>query len=340
MLGHFLKEIELKGCTPARELQPGMAVVGIGNAKMLEEHGIPDTMQFAIVSDDGSLIYQLCHGNDISTCRFIVQNSSVSEFRKQYGELYIYHIEGGHASEQVLQQAKERMKKQLDAPLSGFRSYVGDDFVDECLTGSEILGQIQRDAAAGQHWKVPLKIDVELVARQLQAHPKLRRILKSKLLNQTVHEGTHHGIALEAGQMLHFSTCRTPDDSNHLKLDPQAIFHVISHTGQKGQPVSYKGESAEIRLVSRNRAIWWLFHAKAWGKYCIFSNNCEHFSRYCREGEKGSIQVTKAFVQFIISVAPIAIPYLGSIKYLTPILTQVLRNVIVSRKNASGALPS
>ncbi len=333
MLGHFLKTIELEGYTPVGELRPGMAVVGVSDARQLEKYGIPGAIQFAIVSDNGTLIYQSCLGNDINSCNFCIQDSSVQEFKKQYGELYIYHIENELPAEQVLQQAKERMKKQLDAPLSGLRSYVGDDFVDESLTGGNVLEMIQQDAAAGQHWLVPLNIDVGLVARQLQAHPKIQRMLQKKLLNPTVHEGTHHGIALEAGQMLHFSTCRTPDDSNRLKLDPQAIFHNISHTSMNGTAVAYKEETDEMRLLSRNRAVWWLFHAEAWGEYCIFSNNCEHFSRYCREGRKRSIQVAKAFVQFIISVTPLAIPYLGAIRYVAPILTQVLRNVVIRNKN-------
>ncbi|MBQ5666278.1 MAG: lecithin retinol acyltransferase family protein [Akkermansia sp.] len=340
MLGHFLKKVELEGYTPAGELRPGMAVVGVSDARQLERYGIAGTIQFAIVSDNGTLIYQSCLGNDINSCGFSIQDSSVQFFKKQYGELYIYHIENELPPEQVLQQAKDRMRKQLDTPLTGLRSYVGDDFVDECLTGGNVLEQIEQDASAGQHWQVPLNIDVKLVARQLKAHPKIQRMLKKKILNPTVHEGTHHGIALEAGQMLHFSTCRTPDDSNRLKLDPQTIFHNISHTSMNGTAVVYKEETTEMRLLSRNRAVWWLFHAEAWGEYCIFSNNCEHFSRYCREGKKRSIQVAKAFVQFIISVAPMAIPYLGSLRYLTPILTQVLRNVIISRKNTSGTLPS
>ena len=336
MLGHFLKDIELNGYTPAHDLRPGMAVVGIKNAQSLEAYGMADTMQFAIVADDDTLIFQLCIGTKIEKCKFCIQKLSTVAFRKEYGELYVYHRDGELPAEQVLKEAKRRLTNYGDSRLESLRSYTGDDFVDECLLGHDIIDMVHGEPAAGQHWDVPLNIDVALIAQQLQAHPKLQRILQNQILNQTVHEGTHHGIALEAGQMLHFSTCRTPDGVNRLKLDPQAIFHGISHTARKGSSLSYSTESAEDRLRSRNRAIWWLFHADKWGKYCLFTNNCEHFSRYCREGKKESKQVTWAVVQFIISVAPAAIPQLRGIKLIVPIVTQIVRNRIIQRNNKTN----
>lgn len=336
MLGHFLKDIELNGYTPALELRPGMAVVGIKDAQSLEAYGMTDTMKFAIVADDDTLIFQLCIGTKIEKCKFCIQALSTVAFKKEYGELYVYHMRGELPADQVLKEAKRRLTNYGDSRLESLRSYTGDDFVDECLLGHDIIDMVHGEPAAGQHWDVPLNIDVALIAQQLQAHPNLQRILQNQILNQTVHEGTHHGIALEAGQMLHFSTCRTPDGVNRLKLDPQAIFHGISHTARKGSSLSYSTESAEDRLRSRNRAIWWLFHADKWGKYCLFTNNCEHFSRYCREGKKESKQVTWAVVQFIISVAPAAIPQLRGIKLIVPIVTQIVRNRIIQRNNKTN----
>lgn len=332
MLGHFLKNIELKGYTPARELHPGMAVVGIKNEENLEKYGMPEGMQFAIVTDDDSLIFQLCIGEEIEHCKFCIQELSTSAFKKQYGEIYVYHMEGALPAEHVLKQAKNRLAGSCSGRMESLRSYPGDDFVDECLLGNEIIDLIQKEPAAGQHWVVPLDINLALIVRQLQGHPAIQRILQNEALNPTVHEGTHHGIALEANQMLHFSTCRTPDGINRLKLDPMAIFNNISHTVKKGTPL-YTSDTAEARLRCRNRAIWWLFHSEKWGEYCLFRNNCEHFSRYCREGEKKSEQVLHAALRLIISAAPLAIPQLRGIAFLVPIIAQIIHNKAVQQNH-------
>lgn len=349
MLGHFLKSLEI-GTTSLTdtELLPGTAVVGVDNIHELTKFGIVSKLQFGIVTDNNSVIYQLClnttkskkiTSDTIAKSRFPLIEESIGVFRKKYKEIYSYYLPDSSPAAEVLQRAKKQFESFKGGETAKeLRSYPGDDFVDECLTGLTMNELMQKDKEAkyaGQHWSVPLKIDARLIASHLEARPEIQQLLQKEELNPTVYEATHHGIALEAGQMLHFTTCRTPDKKNFLKMDPQEEFHAISYNEKYGEMVVYPSESISERILSRNRAIWCMFHADRWGKYDILTNNCEHFSRFCREGKKNSPQVTIVAIKAIIAIAPFVIPKIGMIRGLGLIVATIVKN----KKTKTTPLP-
>lgn len=345
MLGHFLKSLSEVGATAPTEWLPGTAVVGVDNIRELIEYGIVSKLQFGIVSENNSIIYQCCLNTTkyrkiskevIAESSFCLIEESIEAFRKSYKEIYTYDRPNSLPAEDVLKKVRERYR--AEEPVKELRSYPGDDFVDECLTGrpvEELLQENELAKHAGQHWIVPLGIDARLIASHLDARPEIQKILEKEALNPMVYKAAHHGIALEAGQMLHFTTCRTPDRKNFLKMDPQEEFHAISYNEKNGEIVVYPSESISERLISRNRAIWCMFHAEKWGKYDIFTNNCEHFSRFCRTGKKQSPQVTTAAIKLILAVAPLLIPKIGLIRGLGAIVATIVKD----KKTETQPLP-
>ena len=121
----------------------------------------------------------------------------------------------------------------------------------------------------------------------------------------------HHGILIEDNWVIHFARCRVPDNSNQIKLDTLDTFCNITPYAEPGGPCDYKEDTEYKRILHRNRAVWILFHAKEWGSYNLFTNNCEHMSRACKVGRKQSAQVTNGVAQTALAALGLLFP--GSI---------------------------
>ena len=298
LLGYFLHNILENKPEPAAAdtLQPGAAVVAVGNMQQLRETGLPCSLRFGIVSKEQQIICQCCVSEADTvpeSLEFIIRKMDIQEFTGGNAELYTCHIPGSLDACEVQLKAAMRVGTQTYQ----FRSYPGDDFVAECLTGLSALELARQSPRAGQHWWTPLRMTLRQGMRWLGVG-KYASLLPDSADVQ-VFDQTHHGIAIEGDQVIHFSTRRVPDESNKIKTDSLKEFRSIGDDTNSGSPVKYKEETAEIRLTSRNRAVWIFCHAHAWGGYNLADNNCEHFSRYCRAGWKESRQVVAAAMELV-----------------------------------------
>ena len=181
----------------------------------------------------------------------------------------------------------------------------------ECLQEDiDWMKLLEDDPYAGQHWCTSFKIEAKEVIRALVGLNKAEKIrnLLSKPIDfispDELLDTFHHGISIESGQVIHFSTCRLPKGERaQIKTDSREDFLSWGKDIGDGGPVKYKKETPAQRLVARHRAVWRFCHAQEWGKYDPLFNNCEHFSRFCRVGKKGSRQVATKSLEALASLA-------------------------------------
>lgn len=307
ILGHFLHQISLATPAPVQlhELEPGSVVVAVAGMQTLRETGLPCAIRFGIVAGADEVICQCCESESDKVPEhphFFIRKLSATEFAGEGGELFPCYCTAGRTPESVLQDAQMRESSMGYYQL---RSYPGDDFAAECLTGRKAEELICEEPAAGQHWWTPLEMSLNEALKWVGiAKFEFKDIhWLSKLAAGRVFNQTHHGIAIEGKQVIHFSTRRVPNESNRIKADSLQEFRSIGNDETSGSAVKYKEETPQIRLISRNRAVWIFCHADSWGKYNLMHNNCEHFSRYCRKGKKESRQVKGAIISAIGDLA-------------------------------------
>lgn len=296
LLGHFLHNILENKPEPAAAdtLQPGTAVVAVDNMQQLRETGLPCSLRFGIVSKEQQIICQCCITESDTVPKspeFIIRKLDIQEFMGNEGELYTFHIPESLDAYEVQLKAAMRVGRSYHR----LRSYPGDDFVAECLTGLSSEELVEQDSKIGQHWWTPLQMTLRQGMKWLGLG-KYTPLLPNSADIQ-VFDQTHHGIAIEGDHVIHFSTRRVPDGSNRIKADSLQEFRSIGDNESSGSAVKYKVETPEQRLTSRNRAVWVFCHAESWGGYNLMDNNCEHFSRYCRVGKKESRQVIAAALE-------------------------------------------
>ena len=331
ILGHFLKAIAEKAPRPISEPAPGTPVAAVSNIEKLSQTGLPETLRFGIISAPGRIICRRCVSGDIDSPTFCVEEVTSEEFLAN--GCLLYPCEGApSATGDPLARAHARIGERTEALLS----YMGDDFVAECLTGEPAEELLRRDPYAGQHWCTPFKITPKEVLTLINYYSPIsidEKWLTSaigqytpdfpemKLLDQT-----HHGITIEAEQVIHFSSCRLPVDVAQIKTDSIENF-MLWRTGiREGGPVTYREETPEQRLACRNRAVWVFCHASEWGEYSLITNNCENFSRYCRVGRKESRQVVGRSIEIAAKVSRLllALPIKGPIKIAILALANVM----------------
>ena len=321
ILGHFLKAIAEKAPQAISEATPGTPVVAASNMKELSETGLPAILRFGIVSAPGRIICRRCVSGDIDSASFCVEELASEDFLADGCRLY--PCEGApSATGDPLARAQARLGEQTKALLS----YTGDDFVAECLTGETTEELLRRSPNAGQHWCTPFRITPKEVFTLIN-HYSPMSIDEKKFIStlekyvpnfsgMSLLDQTHHGIAIEAEQVIHFSSCRLSEDVARIKTDSIENFMLWRTGTREGGPVVYKEETPAQRLTSRNRAIWVFCHASEWGEYQLLTNNCESFSRYCRVGKKESRQVVGRFVEItaMLSRLLLKLPIKGSLK--------------------------
>lgn len=332
ILGYYLKSIAESEPQPLQlqELVPGMPVVAVGDMERLRRVGLSVELRFGIATGQGSVICRRCVGGDIDKPTFCVQELSMEAFVRGAGGLYSC-ADIAPAQGDVLARARSRVGEHSETLMS----YPGDDFVAECLLGISAEKLVQQEMNAGQHWCTPFYITTELLLDQLSQFVASFESEKddgkddaglgtkvidaiSKALPDFVTkiewlDQTHHGIALEGLQVIHFSSCRLPKDVPLIKTDSIHDF-MYWRTGKlDGGAVRYAKETSAQRLLSRNRAVWVFCHADEWKEYSIIRNNCEDFSRYCRVGKKESRQVWLRALQLFLQLG-------GNLKMLSPYL--------------------
>ncbi len=308
-LGYFLNHLSKAEPQPVelKDLVPGSVVVAVENMQQLRETGLPCAIRFGIVDADQTIICRCCESENIEEPKFIVKKLPEEKFAGNGMRLYTCPTESAKALDMVLYTAR------VNVGLESYHlcSYPGDDFVAECLSGLEVEQMAEKIPAAGQHWWTPLKMTLREGLNWLDWKTPAGWLPEAA--DVQVFDQTHHGIAIEGGQVIHFSTRRVPDGKNSIKADSQEEFLDIgSGTENTGGPVKYKVETVEQRLKSRNRAVWVFCHAAAWGSYDLATNNCEHFSRYCRVSKKESRQVigaTMEAIALLMDLIPKAMPY-------------------------------
>lgn len=305
LLGYFLKQIgqtEPQAVTP-EELQPGSVVVAVANMQQLREIGLPCAIRFGIVENSQSVICRCPESESMEAPNFKVKRLSMAEFAGGGMTLYRCHVEGERSRMAVL--LKAQMQANAGTRSRKLCSYPGDDFVADCISNSPEAERVQQLGGMGQHWWTPLKMSLKASLKWMGLESWSDKLPEKA--NLQVLDLTHHGIAIEGEQVIHFSTRRVPDETNLIKTDSLPMFREIGDETTAGSPVHYDEETPEQRLLCRNRAVWVFFHSDEWGTYNLAANNCEHFSRYCRIGKKESLQI-KAVIMKALEVVLGVIP--------------------------------
>lgn len=313
MFGDFLKEFDegrLQSLTAeeVKQLPPGTALVAIENPDHLRDGGLPSDIRFCIrAAEADTVLLQNPISYDWDKPLFQIIRFPVEMLPRHY---FIYAGLENATPAEILQRAESR----LDEILHELRSFIGDDFVDECITGKETIEiYTQYVPACGQHWWTPLSVPASFLLEQAQnalqdkenneQDTSIFNRLKIKSLRMALKISAsrvpqnfktppveHHGIVIERGRVVHFS-------NYHIRVGLFKQFIETTDNTPPGGSAAGNTDQTDIkgRLFTRNRAIW-IFCQEGrtpqfWGKYNLFTNNCEHFSRACREKRRFSYQV-------------------------------------------------
>lgn len=300
LLGRFLSIIREEEPEPlsADALKAGMPVVAVAGMAQLHRLGLPSALHFGVATGEGSVICRRCVKEDMDSPRFEVEEIPIRDFLMPDAELY--PCVGAPAGDiNALRRARWFMDTDRDNKerRNKLHSYPGDDFVAECLQGDiDWMKLLEDDPYAGKHLCTPFKVRAKEAIHVLEGWGIFKNLL-SICINHiplgTLLDTFHHGISIECGQVIHFSTCRLPEEMRpQIKTDSREdFFRSCDKDDQEGGAVKYKKELPEQRLMARHRAVWIFCHAQGWGEYNLRYNNCEHFSRFCRVGKMESRQV-------------------------------------------------
>lgn len=362
LLGYYIQDITLNGARPlsTEDVTPGQPVVAARSMEQLCTQGLPDVLRFGIATGAGTVICQRpTEGSNLENPAFCVEELPLSKFLSDGAELYACGKPGiGGAS------GLERAHSRVGELSNTLRSYPGDDFVQESLSGETMAAFVERDSRVGHEWVSPFIIHIKEVVENLSQvtdllgfskfadflnsgdedadkeqtgmlqtianMPGIRNLSMQEIIGKTTEVLTnevksielldqqHHGIAIENRQMIHFSSCRLPRDIAQIKTDSVEAFMKWRAESCEGGQVKENEVSVETRLNTRNRAVWVFCTSETWGKYNIFTNNCEDFTRFCREGRKGSRQVRNKALACIVFAMRHA-PKMGLWSLLRPV---------------------
>lgn len=325
LLGYFFRQISEMAprLVELRDVEPGSVVVAVEQLSRLRETGLPCVIRFGIAVSEDQVICRCCECEDIENPSFVVKSMSCEEFCSPGMSMYECRVESSSSRSMIILRAKMYVGIRTD----DLCSYPGDDFAAFCVSGLEPEELAEKLPDMGQHRWTPLKMRLRESLTWLGWKTPAGWLPQAA--DVQVFDQTHHGISIEAQQVIHFSTRRVPDGTNCIKTDSLQEFNDIDNGEVKlGAPVLYKEETTEQRLRCRNRAVWVFCHADRWGGYDLFSNNCEHFSRFCRVGKKESRQVIAAVVgafSALLSMLPRSLPYRPLIGALSIMLNNVAR---------------
>lgn len=319
MLGTFMKgltgdsELKLEAIYPfaAHHLPAGLPLVAVENLETLRDNGLPTGMRFGIATTNRQIIRQECQCTNMEQPEFEVIREELKDFCPDGWKLVVPEANGQGLD---LPQIHSRAVREIGTCYQVLRSYPGDDFVSECVTGTPASSLCRTYEAIGQHWRTPLYYNVEELQTELSNTLRDKFGISLSLrqppanMNVEVLHFQHHGILIEDNWVIHFARCRVPDNSNQIKLDTLDTFCNITPYAEPGGPCDYKEDTEFKRLLHRNRAVWILFHAKEWGSYNLFTNNCEHMSRACKVGRKQSAQVMNGVARAALTALSFLLP--------------------------------
>lgn len=346
MLGSFLQTlsdpkqeriVELSQHDKGLLLPAGLVVVAAENIVELKHTGLPSALRFGIVDDEQHVIIQQSRGATMDEPFFPICRVRLNEFCPTGWTLLTLRDEEEPGR---LSDIHTRARTALGTVHQVLRSYPGDDFVTECLTGQNIAEYARNNPILGQHWWTPLQYNVTEL-RQLAEEATGVRIPPAipDSFNPALLNFRHHGIAIEENWVIHFANCRVPDRCNRVKLDNLTTFCSITPYAKGGGACTYKNDTEYTRLLHRNRAVWLLFHAEEWGKYNLITNNCEHLSRMCKTGRRESAQVKKGVVSTALATASLLIPVGAALRALSAIGLPYLLNKILKHRTTLSDTP-
>ncbi len=337
MLGDFIHSYthgRSSQITVLNNLPAGTPVVAMDAPGNLKEGLLCPRLFFAILSDNpGLLIGQNVISDSEDGLLFEVQ-----EFEAPSQLAYFTYEIPDMELPQALKRAQSKIGRRYEHVL---RSYPGDDFVDECLTGRDIQCLFgNRKEEAGQHWWTPLEVTAQYVLDNLielieqetsKAAPpdenfleRKAREAKNKILKQvsagikkvslqalqkmTLPQLEHHAILLEGSQCILFTegSIRFMTKANFCNMTPNTPIGGPA----KGLP---QGKAdVESRLNARNRAVRRICREAIspgeWGNFNIILNNSEHFCRDCREGAPSCTQLPDKIIKSIDTILGIILP--------------------------------
>lgn len=213
--------------------------------------------QFAIFVDTETIVYQQYIKLEDGRDAYQVQVMSLENFTN-YGEniLFEYKPSFEYATDNVVDNALSFVDGNI---YLGLRSFVGDDFVLECLVGTEKFPYVLNSMNIGYHLS-----------------EERRKLIKYQ----------HHAITIEGGWVIHFAST---DQSGKpvITMQKNANLH-------NPHLVTHDNESLLSRLDARNRAMLGLMGIVQFQNYNLVTNNCEHFANWCKTGKHKSRQVYKA----------------------------------------------
>lgn len=338
MLGHFLTlyasghTTKLQSQEELHQLPAGSPIVALSSPESLLTGSLGKEILFAIVSDKpGHLIAQQVVADSEEGVEFEIQEFPAAE------HLHYYTYETNRSTTaEVLQRAKSRLQQCYHR----LRSYPGDDFVEECLSGLDIVDILaQQPEEIGQHWWTPLEVTPkevlddlqEAIQRELATTPtggsfmeiarrkivnkklqditaKIREVTPAVLMNITLPQLEHHAILIEGGQSVIFAggTIRHMSKKSFCNITPNTPIGGPA----KGSP---QGKTEiDLRLIARNRAIRQLCREGAtpgeWGDFNLLLNNSEHFCRYCRNGKAYCTQLTDKTISALKAILGMILP--------------------------------
>lgn len=334
MLGSF---IQSRKAIPADDtILPGTPVVALLNASDFEQKGTIDGMRFGIYAGDGRVYFRKSFRFSIEKAHeklsYEVLAVSMSAFCPDGWSLYTYSEEDAVGTPaDVLRRAQNRLHEQS----YGYVSIIGDDFVYECLTTRTLWSYLEEHPEIGSHVWTPLNYTLTDILREIGVQKTFQ--------SPDIFKLRHHGLRIERDTVIHFAR-RADDMVNRLRVDSHADFVNTTPDAPDGGEVE-GGRSLTSRLVARNAAIGILLHRPLWGKYNLLTNNCEHFSTYCRSGVRCSEQVAsaqkKALSAFVTQVLPWLIPGGQSVKVarlIQQILTPILHIYVLRDTQNSSQL--
>lgn len=333
MFGSFIKTRQL---IQPEDAKPGTPVVAIKSKAAFEQSGIINDIRFGIVSERGMIIYVHWHHNrtDIfdKKSRGEIMRLPLVCFCPKTWVLYTYKEDEMQGSTQeILNRSKQRVGEQVHADAS----HAGDDFVYEVLTGKTMLQYMAEHPEIGTKYWTPLNFPIPDTLAFMGWNSIANAIRKVPWIKDWVVEWKHYGLRIESNQVIHFSRHSTRDAKQRVKTDSFEDFCNTSACEETGGVEEWPDSTPEARLRARNTAVGIMTHKKGWGRYSLFTNNCEHFANYCCTGEKISSQVKGSALQISSWLALNTVFFLipgGAPVRITRTLLQILSTCFTIRE--------